>query len=90
MNTEFVDHDPVISFRGRRGHTSLPEDTRQNLVEKGECVINIVSGDMVESVNATSLDVPYKISEWVLSGLHLALSSTFKLGCVQEPILSVK
>lgn len=55
---QVVDHDPPIFVIGFSGRATRPKDTRQNLLETGECVINVVSEHMVEAVNATSLDFP--------------------------------
>lgn len=60
---QVVDHDPPIfvgSFSARKDRL---KDTRRNLIETGECVINIVSEHMIEAVNSTSLDVSYGVSE---------------------------
>lgn len=39
-----------------------------------------------EAVNATSIDAPYGISEWDLSGLHEAHSATVSPSRVKESI----
>ena len=36
------------------------------LKETGECVINVVSENMMPSNEATSLDTPYGVSEWAM------------------------
>jgi flavin reductase (DIM6/NTAB) family NADH-FMN oxidoreductase RutF len=87
---QVVDHDPptfVIGFSAREGR---PKDTRKNLEETGECVINVVSTHMVEAVNATSLDIPYGSSEWGLSGLTTSKSSTVKPARVKEAVFSIE
>ena len=87
---QVVDHDPpilVVSFSARKDR---PKDTRRNLIETGECVINIVSEHMIEAVNSTSLDVPYGISEWELSGLEAAASTTVKSERVRDAIFSIE
>lgn len=87
---QVVDHDPptlVIGFSARQGR---PKDTQRNLEETGECVINVVSEHFVEAVNATSLDVPYGKSEWELSGLTPASSTTIKPERVVESIFSIE
>jgi flavin reductase (DIM6/NTAB) family NADH-FMN oxidoreductase RutF len=87
---QVVDHDPpilVIGFSGRKGR---PKDTQKNLVETGECVISIVSEHMIEAVNGTSLDVPYGVSEWGLSGFQSAPSITVKPHRVKDAIFSIE
>lgn len=87
---QVVDHDPptfVIGFSARAGRV---KDTRRNLVETGECVINVLSEHMVEASNATSLDVPFEESEWLLSGCTKAESSTVKPQRVNEAVFSIE
>ncbi|KAF2019877.1 hypothetical protein BU24DRAFT_128332 [Aaosphaeria arxii CBS 175.79] len=87
---QVVDHDPptfVIGFSARSGRI---KDTYRNLKETGECVINTVSEHMIEAVNATSLDAPYGVSEWDISGLHEAPTTTVRPSRVAESIFSVE
>ncbi|KIV88633.1 hypothetical protein PV10_08299 [Exophiala mesophila] len=87
---QVVDHDPPIFVVGFSARASRPKDTRTNLEQTGECVINIVSEHMIEGVNATSLDVPFGVSEWELSGFQGAPSSTVKAERVRDAIFSVE
>ncbi|KAK5054547.1 hypothetical protein LTR84_001438 [Exophiala bonariae] len=87
---QVVDHDPPILVIGFSGRQARPKDTSRNLMETGECVINIVSEHMVEAVNATSLELPHGVSEWELSGLTAAPSSTVKPERVREAIFSIE
>ena len=45
---------------------------------------------MVEGVNATSLDVPYGVSEWEVAGFTGAKSATVKPQRVREAVFSVE
>lgn len=85
-----VDHDPPVFVIGFSGRPDRPKDTLSNLEETGECSINIVSEHMIEAVNATSLDAPRGTSEWAISGLHQAPSSTVKPPRVQEAVFSIE
>jgi flavin reductase (DIM6/NTAB) family NADH-FMN oxidoreductase RutF len=87
---QVVDHDPPTFVIGFSARLSRPKDTRRNLEETGECVINIVSEHMVEGVNATSLDIPFEDSEWELSGFTPALSATVKPERVKQAIFSIE
>jgi flavin reductase (DIM6/NTAB) family NADH-FMN oxidoreductase RutF len=49
--------------------TTPRTDSRKTLKEGGEVFISMISKEFVEAANATSVDAPYGISEWVLSGL---------------------
>lgn len=87
---QVVDHDPVILVIGFSSRADGPKDTRRNLEETGECVINILSEHFVEAANATSLDVPYKTSEWGLSGLTPKDSAIVRPKRVQEAVFSIE
>lgn len=87
---QVVDHDPPILVIGFSARKNRLKDTRKNLIETGECVINVVSEHMIEAVNGTSLDVPSGISEWGLSGLQAADSSTVKPQRVKDAIFSIE
>ncbi|KAE8339617.1 hypothetical protein BDV24DRAFT_165150 [Aspergillus arachidicola] len=45
---------------------------------------------MIEAVNATSIDAPYGVSEWDVSGLHEAPSTTVKPSRVKESVFSIE
>jgi flavin reductase (DIM6/NTAB) family NADH-FMN oxidoreductase RutF len=53
-------------------------------------VINTVSENMTEAVNVTSLDAPYGISEWEISGLTKAPSSTVRPARVRDSVFSIE
>ena len=87
---QVIDHDPpmfIVGFSSRPGRV---KDTYRNLKETGECVINTVSENMIEAVNATAIDAPYGISEWEVSGLHEAPASTVRPSRVQESVFSIE
>ncbi|KAJ5295755.1 hypothetical protein N7508_010576 [Penicillium antarcticum] len=87
---QVIDHDPpmfIVGFSSRPGHV---KDTYHNLKETGECVINTVSENMTEAVNAASIDAPYGVSEWDVSGLHEAPSSTVKPARVAESVFNIE
>ncbi|ATY59051.1 FMN-binding split barrel [Cordyceps militaris] len=87
---QVVDHDPptfVVGFSSRPGRA---KDTFRNLQDTGECVINTVSENMMEAVNATALDPPHGVSEWAISGLHEAPAATVRPSRVHESVFSVE
>ena len=59
-------------------------------MESGECVINIVSEHFIEAANATSINAPYGISEWALTGLTPAPCSQVKASRVKEAIFAIE
>jgi flavin reductase (DIM6/NTAB) family NADH-FMN oxidoreductase RutF len=87
---QVLDHDPpmfIVGFSSRPGRV---KDTFHNIKETGECVINTVSENMIEAVNATSIDAPYGVSEWDVSGLHEAPSTTVRPSRVAESVFSIE
>ncbi|RGP66922.1 nitrilotriacetate monooxygenase component b [Fusarium sporotrichioides] len=87
---QMVDHDPpmfMVSFSSRHGRI---KDTYQNMKDTKECVINTVSENMIEAVNASSIDAPYGISEWDVTGLTEAETTTVKPSRVKESVLSIE
>ena len=59
-------------------------------MESEECVINIISEHFIEAANSTSINAPYGESEWSLSGLTPAPSTTVKASRVKEAIFAVE
>ncbi|CAI7676087.1 unnamed protein product [Penicillium pancosmium] len=87
---QVIDHDPpmfIVGFSSRPGRV---KDTYRNLKETKECVINTVSENMIEAVNASSIDAPYGVSEWEVSGLHEAPSTTVKPSRVEESVFNIE
>ncbi|KAL6850724.1 hypothetical protein ACO1O0_007849 [Amphichorda felina] len=87
---QVVDHDPPMFIVGFSSRPGREKDTFRNIKETGECVINTVSEDMIEAVNATSIDAPYGVSEWDVSGLTEAPTATVKASRVQESVFSIE
>ena len=50
------------------------KDTAQNIVDTGEFVVNLVSVDLAEQMNATSVNAPAKVDELALAGIETAPS----------------
>ncbi|KAL2206954.1 hypothetical protein CC79DRAFT_1343172 [Sarocladium strictum] len=87
---QVVEHDPPMFIVGFSSRPGREKDTFRNLKESKECVINTVSEDMIEAVNATSIDAPYGVSEWDVSGLTEASTTTVKPSRVKESVLSIE
>jgi len=88
--TQVINHDPPIFIVGFAGGFDNAKDTLRNLVDTNECVINMVSEHFVEAANATSINAPYGISEWALTGLHPAPCTTVKASRVMESVFSIE
>ena len=88
--TQVVNHDPPIFTVGFAGGWSNAKDTIRNLSETGECTINLISEHMLEAANACSINAPYGISEWALSGLTPAKCTSVSCSRVKESVFSIE
>ncbi|KIW88371.1 uncharacterized protein Z519_10940 [Cladophialophora bantiana CBS 173.52] len=88
--TQLFNHDPPIFCVGFSGGFDNAKDSLRNLVETGECVINIIGEDFVEAANACAIDLPYGLSEWSVSGLTPASCEVVKCSRVKESVFSVE
>jgi len=79
-----VNHDPPVFIVGFAGGLGQAKDSLRNLLESGECVINIVSEHYIEAANATAVNAPYGVSEWALTGLTPAGCKDVKASRVKE------
>lgn len=69
----------------------LPPATQQTDTKKDDTgVINIISEHYIEAANAASINAPYGVSEFGLTGLHMADSTIVKAPRVQEAVFSVE
>ncbi|WPH03492.1 Hypothetical protein R9X50_00637200 [Acrodontium crateriforme] len=88
--TQMVNHDPPVFIIGYAGGMNQAKDSLRNLLETGECTINIISEHFLEAANATSVNAPYGVSEWALTGLTPAACTDVKASRVKEAIFSVE
>jgi len=67
--------------------TGLNKDTLQNLIETGECVVNVVNADSLEKMNATSSNIAIDQSEFDFADIQSCASESVKpLSVSQSPI----
>ncbi|KAF2431578.1 hypothetical protein EJ08DRAFT_669941 [Tothia fuscella] len=85
-----INHDPPLFIFGFSGGLDRAKDSLKNLIDTKECCINIISEHFIEAANATSINAPYGISEWALTGLHPAPCSNVKASRVKEAIFSIE
>ena len=88
--TQVINHDPPIFVVGFAGGFANAKDNLRNLVDTKECVINMISEHFVEAANSASINAPYGVSEWSLSGLHPAPCTTVKASRVKESVFSIE
>lgn len=75
---------------GYAGGYDNAKDSLKNLIDTKECVINVISEHFIEAANFTSINAPYGVSEWAISGLHPAACTTVKASRVKEAIFSIE
>jgi len=85
-----VNHDPPVFIIGFSGGFDRAKDSMKNLKDSGECSINIISEHYVEAANACSINAPYGVSEWALTGLHPAACTEIKASRVKEAVFSIE
>jgi flavin reductase (DIM6/NTAB) family NADH-FMN oxidoreductase RutF len=64
-----VHDDPPLFVLGFACSVEKAKDTLRNLIETNECVINIISDSFIEAANSCSINAPYGVSEYAVSGL---------------------
>lgn len=91
---QVINHDPplfVVGFATSLEAAAQAKHSLHNLHETGECTINIISEHFLEAANATSINAPYGVSEWAVSGLTPARDcETVKPARVKEAIFSIE
>ncbi|KAM7195695.1 hypothetical protein V8F33_006544 [Rhypophila sp. PSN 637] len=89
-----ISHDPPLFIIGFVGAASNPscKDSLRNMVESKECVINIISEGIIEAANSTSINAPYGVSEWDVSGLTPVYDceTVTNLPRVKEAVFSIE
>ncbi len=91
---QLVGHDPplfVVGFASPLAPEAGAKDSLRNLHATGECVINIISEEFVEAANSTSVNAPYGVSEWAVSGLTPVYDCQ-TVGCarVKEAVFAIE
>ena len=61
-----------------RSLNGQPKDTLNNIRATGEFVVNIVSGELVEVMNLSSVEAPPDVNEFAFAGLESAPSLTVR------------
>ncbi|KAH8698952.1 hypothetical protein BGW36DRAFT_396578 [Talaromyces proteolyticus] len=87
---QVINHDPPLFVVSFVGSVEKAKDTLRNLVDTGECVINIISEHFLDAANATAAPVPYGVSEFGIAGLHPAACSTVQAPRVRESVFSIE
>ena len=81
---------PIIGFSPMINREGRMRDSRLNAEAYEEFVVNVVSEEFVEQMNATAVDVPPEVDEFELSGLTPAPSKVVKPPRVAEAHVSME
>ena len=65
----FSDDPPVVGIGIGSRNTGHPKDTRANITETRQFVVNLVSEDLAEAMNITAIEFPAEINELSEAGL---------------------
>ncbi|ORY80956.1 hypothetical protein BCR37DRAFT_348389 [Protomyces lactucae-debilis] len=87
---QMVNHDPPIFAVGFAGSIERAKDSLRNIIETKEAVINTISDHFIEAANFTSINAPYEVSEWALSGLTPLASHKVTPPRVHESIFTIE
>ncbi|WP_420598079.1 flavin reductase family protein [Neptuniibacter sp.] len=75
---------PVLLYTQIAARTGLDKDTLTNLLETGECVVNIVSTELLEKMNKTSASIAANESEFSFADVAACESCSVKPLSVKE------
>jgi len=68
---------PVLLYTQVTQGSGIDKDTLQNLIETGECVVNIVNSNLLEKMNETSASTVFNESEFDLA--HIESCTSYKV-----------
>lgn len=85
-----MSHDPPTFVVGHAVGSTSAKDSLTNITETGECVLNILTEDILEASNAAAMDTPYGVSEWALTGLTPGACTDVKPSRIQEAVFAVE
>ncbi|KAG5639414.1 hypothetical protein H0H81_002946 [Sphagnurus paluster] len=66
------------------------KDSRENILANKQFTVNIISEPMAEAANASSVEAPADVDEWILSGLTMVPSTHVKPSYVKESAVSME
>lgn len=74
---------PVLLYTQVTQRSGIDKDTLQNLKDTGECVVNIVSAELLEKMNATSASIHNEHSEFEHAEVERTASSIVRPSSVK-------
>ncbi|KAJ4483330.1 hypothetical protein J3R30DRAFT_1763772 [Lentinula aciculospora] len=85
-----ISHNPPLLSVSFNLSPRRPKDTRENILATKEFTVNIISEHLVEAANATAVEAPADVDEWIVSGLTMEPSLQVKPACVKESLVSME
>jgi flavin reductase (DIM6/NTAB) family NADH-FMN oxidoreductase RutF len=85
-----VSHNPPLLSVSFSLSPRRPKDTRENILATKEFTVSIISEPFVEAANATSIEAPSDVDEWLVSGLTMEKSVGVKPAYVKESAVSME
>ena len=76
---------PVLLYTQVTPRSGIDKDTLQNLIETGECVVNIANSDLLEKMNMTSASLNITENEFDFAGVEWCASQKVKVKSVKAP-----
>lgn len=83
-------HDPPVFVVGHASGVRDAKNSLTNILATGECVISVMTEDILQAGNASAIMAPYGVSEWALTGLTPAPSKHVKASRIKEAVFSVE
>jgi flavin reductase (DIM6/NTAB) family NADH-FMN oxidoreductase RutF len=90
---------PVLLYTQVTQRNGIDKDTLQNLIDTGECVVNIVNASLLEKMNATSASLGEEISEFDFADVehtksckvtpHSVKESAIRYECTLREVISL-
>ncbi|MCC6816788.1 MAG: flavin reductase family protein [Saprospiraceae bacterium] len=81
----FSSNPPILVFSSnRRVHGNTTKDTLHNIQKSKECVVNVVSYEIVRQMMVCSVDFPEGVNEFEQSGLHEDIADMVKPPLLRE------
>ena len=74
---------PVLLYTQVTPRSGIDKDTLQNLIETGECVVNIANSDLLEKMNMTSASLNITENEFDFAGVEWCASQKVKVKSVK-------
>lgn len=78
---------PVLLYTQVTQRSGIDKDTLQNLLATKQCVVNIVSADLIEKMNQTSASLAHDESEFDFAGIESCASHLVSPRSVQDSLI---